>query len=170
MANGPSHREALWDALLDADLNVCYWTWISDGCTKWDQWLKIVIALAASGTVAAWGIWSQYPSAWKVLSAAACVASVIHPVLFSSEKLKRISGLVATWKEICTDYELLWEQDSDLSATDSWNRFEVTKRREGSIDETSLPKKPRLIQKAYDHVRRKRGLDDRQRTPETTAA
>ena len=50
-----SHREALWNALLDADLNVCYWTCISDRYTKWDQCLKLIVALSASGTVAARG-------------------------------------------------------------------------------------------------------------------
>jgi hypothetical protein len=154
----PDHREVLWNALLDAEMNVCYWNWISDRSAQWDERLKFLIALAASGTVAAWGIWSRYPSAWKFLSAVACVASIGHPFFFSSEKLKRISGLVGTWKEVCINYDLLWEQDSDLATTDSWNQFETTKRRESSIDETSLPKKPKLIRKAYEHVRRKRGL------------
>jgi hypothetical protein len=167
--NQPHHRTALWNALLDADMNVCYWTWISDRCTRCDQWLKFIIALAASGTVAAWGIWSQYPAAWKVLSAVACIASVSHPVFFSSERLKRISGLVATWKEVYTDYDLLWEQDSELSSMDSWKRFEVTKLREGSIDETTLPKKKKLIDKAYEQVCRKRGLHGRQTNSKTIA-
>src|SRR5712692_6290908 len=159
--NHTDHRTAVWNAVLDADMNVCYWTWISDGCTRWDQWLKFIIALTASGTVAAWGIWSQHPAAWKVLSAAACVASVSHPIFFPSERLKRISGLVATWKEVYTNYELLWEQDSELITTDSWTRFEATQLREGSIDETALPKKSKLIQRAYERVCRKRGLDGR---------
>jgi len=104
-------------------------------------------------------------AAWKALSAVACIASVSHPIFFSSERLKRISGLVATWKEVYTNYDLLWEQDSELCATESWNRFEATKRREGSIDETSLPKKNKLILEAYERVCRKRGLDVRQKKP-----
>jgi hypothetical protein len=164
-----SHREALWNALLDADMNVCYWGWISDRCTKWDSWLKFVVALTASGTVAGWGIWSQFPAGWKGLSAVACVAALGHPIFFPSERLKRISGLVATWKEIYTDYELLWEQDSELCVSDSWNRFEANKRREASIDETNLPKTKKLIRKAYESVRRKRGLDGRQEISTTTA-
>jgi hypothetical protein len=160
--NSADHRVALWNALLDADMNVCYWSWISDRCTKWDQWLKFTVALTASGTVAAWSIWSQHPTGWKVLSAFACVASIGHPIFFPSERLKRISALVATWKEVCMNYELLWEQDSDLGTSDSWKRFEATKRREANIDETTLPKDDKLIQKAYDYIRRKRGLNGRQ--------
>ncbi len=156
----PDHRTMLWNTMLTAEMNVCYWTWVSDRCTKWDNIIKSVIALTASGTVAAWSIWSAYPQAWKVLSAVAAVASVAHPIFFSSERLKRISGLVATWKEICTRYELLWEKDECLGSKDSWKEFEETKCREGAIDETTLPKKNRLIQKAYEHVIRKRGLQN----------
>jgi hypothetical protein len=159
------HRIALWNALLDADMNVSYWTWISDSCTTWDHWLKVLIAVAASGTVAAWGIWSQYPAAWKVLSGVACIASIIHPVFFGSERLKRISQLVATWKDVYAEYDLLWEQDSDLNAENSWKRFETAKRRESAIDETALPKKDSLARNAYEHVCRKRGLNAGKRAP-----
>jgi hypothetical protein len=161
------HRIALWNSLLDADMNICYWTWTADRCTKWDQWLKFIVALTASGTVAAWGVWSQYPTPWKVLSAVACVASVSHPIFFPSDRIKRTSKLVATWKEVYINYELLWEQDSELSTTESWKRFETTKVRESKIDETTLPKKDKLIQKAYDSVCRKRGLNGRQADAKT---
>ena len=56
------------------------------------------------------------------------------------------------------EYDLLWEQDSELCGEDLWKRFEATKRRESSIDETALPKKDKLITKAYEHVCRKRGF------------
>ncbi len=88
----PDHRVALWKTLLTADMNVCYWTWISDRCTEWDNALKITVAVTASSTVAAWGVWAQYPQAWKALSTIAAIASLVHPIFFSSERLKRISG------------------------------------------------------------------------------
>ena len=158
------HRVILWKTLLTAEMNVCYWTWISDRCTTWDNRLKYLIAVAASGTVAAWGIWARYPASWKTLSACAALAALAHPIFFSSERLKRISGLVATWKEISTSYELLWEKDEYLASAESWHRFEATKHREANIDETSLPKKAKLIEKAYQHVLLKRGSDVRKGT------
>jgi hypothetical protein len=117
-----------------------------------------LLAVAASGTVATWGIWIQHPAIWKTLSGISAVAAVAHPIFFSSEKLKRISALVATWKELHINYELLWEKDEALSSAECWNQFEAAKRREASIDETNLPKKQKLIDKAYEHVRSTRGL------------
>jgi hypothetical protein len=82
----------------------------------------------------------------------------VHPIFFSSERLQRISGLVATWKEIHISYELLWEKDERLSSPESWKQFEATKHREASIDETTLPKNKKLVEKAYEYVLRKRGI------------
>lgn len=142
--------------MLTADYNVSYWGWVSDTCTKWDTRIKVLIAITASGTVASWGFWAQFPAGWKILSAVSAVAAIAHPYFFSSEKLKRISALVGTWKELCINYELLWEKDDSLSSTESWSQFEAAKRREANIDETNLPNWKRLKEKAYQHVVRKR--------------
>ena len=154
----PGHHLALWKTLLTAEMNVCYWGWISDSRSKWDTRIKFLIAATASGTVASWTLWSQFPQAWQALSAISALAAIAHPIFFSSEKLKRISGLVATWKELRTNYELLWEKDQSLASAQCWTQYEAAKRREASIDETDLPKNPKLIEKAYEHVRKARGL------------
>ncbi len=157
--DGSYHRKSgLWDALLDADMNVYYWTWTSDLYHRLDTYFKIVIAIAASGTVAAWHFWSDHPSLWKVLSAVAAIVSIIHPLICSSERLKATSGLVSCWKEISTRYELLWQQDECLSQPKSWKEFEAAKHREAKIDESRLPKSERRIMKAYQQVRKKRGI------------
>lgn len=156
----PDHRRALWNTMLTAEMNACYWGWISDRYTKMDTYLKFLLAITASGAVAGWKLWVDYPSVWKSLSAVSAIAALAQPIFFSSEKLKRMSALVATWKEMSTNYELLWEKDECLGTTESWGEFETAKRREGNIDETNLPKNDRLIKKAYQHVVRKRSYSN----------
>ena len=151
-------RTVLWDSMLDAELNVYYWGYVSARYTDLDKYLKIIIAVAASGTVAGWSIWSQHPGAWKFFSAIACLASVIHPYICSSDVLKRTSELVATWKEVFVDYELLWHEDGVLQSEKSWNEFEGIKRRESHIDETRLPRWKGLLEKAFRRVLAKRRL------------
>ncbi|PYU54078.1 MAG: hypothetical protein DMG56_27720 [Acidobacteria bacterium] len=68
------------------------------------------------------------------------------------------SELVATWKELFIDYELLWYEDGTLQSDASWTAFGSIKHREGKIDETRLPKWKGLIEKAYRHVLEKRRL------------
>jgi hypothetical protein len=151
-------RTLLWDSMLDAEMNSCYWDLVSSRYATVDLCFKIIIAVAASGTVAAWGIWSQYPGAWKTFSAVACLASLSHPYICSSERLKRTSKLVGTWKEVFVDYELLWYKDGDLQSPESYTKFGAIKRREGKIDETQLPKWKGMIEKAFRHVLEKRKL------------
>jgi hypothetical protein len=136
-------RTVLWDAMLDAEMNSCYWDLVSARYAGLDLAFKIIIAIAASGTVAGWGLWAQYPDARK---------------FFSADKLKRTSKLVGSWKEIFIDYELLWYKDDDLEASESWTKFDSIKRREGKIDESQLPRWNGMLEKAFRHVLAKRGL------------
>jgi len=159
-ASGLSDRRlTVWNTMLDADMNLCYWTLKCNRSVRWDQGLKTLVALTASGTaIAALSVWARYPIVWQVISVVACVASVIHSVYFPSEKLTRISGLVATWKELSIDYELLWQKYDQLSSSEAWKEFEATKRRERTIDESQFPVDNKLREKAVQHVLRKRGL------------
>ena len=151
-------RTALWEAMLDADMNVCFWTLMSQRYTRIDRLGKIVIALTSSGTVAAWGFWEQHSAIWKCLSALACITSILHPILWPAEQQKRISRLVGTWKQIALKYQLLWEQDSDLNAPEVWKQFQKARVSQGKIDETRAPVSKKLIRAAYNQVLRKRGL------------
>ena len=151
-------RTALWDAMLDAEMNHCYWDLVSARYARWDRNLKLLIAVAASGTVAGWSVWSKYPDAWKGFSAIACIAALAHPYFFSSDVLKRTSELVAAWKELFIDYDLLWFRDGELQSAEAWSEFETIKHREARIDETRLPRSKRLLEKAYRHVLEKRRL------------
>ena len=151
-------RTALWDSMLDAEMNVFYWDLLSAHYARLDRFLKTIIAIAASGTVAGWSIWSRYPDTWKVFSAIACLVALAHPYICSTEVLKRTSELVATWKEVSIDYDLLWFRDGEFQSADSWASFESIKHRESHIDETRLPKSDRLLRKAFQHVLDKRRL------------
>ncbi len=105
--------------MLDAEMNHCYWDLVSARYARWDRNLKFFVAFAASGAVAGWSIWSRYPGGWKVFSALSAVAAVAHPFFFSSDSLKRMSELVATWKEVFIDYELLWYRDGELLSAEA---------------------------------------------------
>src|SRR5437660_9165072 len=139
-------------------MNVYYWTFKCSRYNKWDRYLKAVVALTASGTaVASLSIWQSHPVSWQCVAVTAGVASVIHSIYFPSDRLTKISGLVATWKELAIDYDLLWEKyDGDLSSAESWEQFESTKRRERTIDESQFPIDAKLRDRAFQEVCLKR--------------
>jgi hypothetical protein len=147
--------------MLDADMNVGYWTLRCERALKWNQRLKILVAITASGTaLASLSIWTRYPLAWQGVSVIAGLAAVFHSVYLPPERLTKLSGLVATWKEILIDYELLWHRDVSVVSPEVWEEFEVTKRREKSVlkDESDFPVDGKLRTKAFKQVLVKRGL------------
>jgi len=156
--HGAERRKYLWDSMLDAEMNFYYWDLVSARYASLDLGFKVVIAIAASGTVAGWGLWSQYPGAWKLFSGIACVSSLVHPYICSAERLKRTAKLVGIWKEVFVDYELLWYKSGDLESPEAWKMFGTIKRREGKIDQTHLPKWKSMIEIAYQRVVDRRKL------------
>ncbi len=47
-------EKAIWDSLLDADLNIRYWGYLSRRYYCINRFIKIFLAIIASGTVASW--------------------------------------------------------------------------------------------------------------------
>lgn len=157
-APNSQRRVALWNAMLDADLNVCYWTLISNRYGKIDKACRAIIAISASTTVAAWSLWASFPLAWKTLSAVACLVAVLSPIIWPADQLKRMNNLVGSWKQIAIEYENLWDRDDELETPGAWKAFEKTREHQCKIDETRLPFSDKLRRKAQEEVRRKRGL------------
>lgn len=99
----------LWRAMLDSDFNSRYWRYVTDKYSMLDFVLKIFLALAASGSVAAWSIWSEYPSFWKALSAAAAAASIASPLLAYGKKAEVAAAHAGLWADLRVRYADLWE-------------------------------------------------------------
>lgn len=155
-----NHRTALWDSLLGAELNVLYWGFLSDRYAALDKAFKIIIAAAATGSAfASLTIWKQHPATWECIVTVSAVAALLHPYICDSDGSRRMSELVAVWKEVGAEYSLLWEFDDDLSKPTLSTKYQEMKHRESKIDDTKLPKSTRLLEKAYQQVLAKRGLN-----------
>ena len=145
-AASSQHRNSLWDAMLDAELNVCYWTWLSARYAKINKSCRAVVAVSTSGTVAAWSLWSQFPVVWKGFSAVACLVSIFYPILWPADQLKKMNNLVGSWKQIATNYEILWSRGEELRAPGAWKEFERTRAEQGKIDETDCRRRQAAAQ------------------------
>lgn len=102
-------KQILWKAKLDSDYNERYWRLVTEKYTNLDFWLKLCLAVAASGTVAGWGIFAAYPSLWKTLSAFAALASIASPLLAFSKKVEAAASHAGKWADLRIRYAELWE-------------------------------------------------------------
>ena len=74
-------RKTVWRAMLDADLNYRYYGKLGRRYSGYERATKIFSAVASSSVVASWGMWSDVPILWKILSGISAVVAVVLPAL-----------------------------------------------------------------------------------------
>jgi len=147
--------------MLDAEMNVRYWTAICHRYSRYDIRSRIFLAITSSSTVASWGLWAQWPLLWKGLSGASAVIAIVLTVIDLPKKVSRISVLVARWKQSQVEYQLLWHSDRALSSSQSKSKYNNCKHREiaNTSEEQTLPRDEKLLKKCYDDVYRAHGFE-----------
>jgi hypothetical protein len=149
----------LWDALLDAELNACYWSKLSKKLLRNDRWRKFGVAITSSGTaIAAWGIWQTHPIVWKSLAGASCIVSIYESSIATTDRLKKCVMISTTWKELSMRYGLLWLRDQDLTSSDSLTEYSSMKSREAGLDETQFTENKKLLLEARSEILKARGI------------
>ena len=158
-------RQVIWEAVLDADLNLRYWDHLSRRYSAWDKYTKIFLAIMSSSTVASWGIWDEIDILWKCLSAVSAATAIALPILDWQRKIGEMSNLKGKWSRISRAYENLWE-DLLLSPTNTELVEEYRRIRnemEGEEDNTSpdLPRNKRKLIQRYENevLESRRGLN-----------
>jgi hypothetical protein len=101
-------KKAVWNSMLDADMNARYWKYLVERYSSRETILKIFLAVMASGTVAGWGIWDQYEIIWKVLSSVSALLAIALPILNYSKVIESMSELAGKWGELRIEYEDMW--------------------------------------------------------------
>lgn len=130
-------KQILWKAKLDSDYNERYWRLVTEKYTNNDFWLKFCLAVAASGTVAGWGIFAALPELWKTLSTVAALASIASPILAYSKKIEVAASHAGKWADLRIRYAELWEIWLSNKNVEIINR-EHTKLQKVAIELTRL--------------------------------
>ena len=133
-------RAVLWRAMLDADFNARYWRCIAEKFSRRDFALKIFLAISASGAVAGWSVWSQYPMAWKILSGAAALASIASPLLAFSKKAEVSAAHAGLWANLRVRSADLWDAFQSKGETETLQREHSRLRKIAAELEEKEPK------------------------------
>jgi hypothetical protein len=157
-------RNALWDAMLTADLNVRYWR--AEGCRygRLDTTTKIFLAATSSSTVATWGFWQNLSWLWKALSAISALLAVALPILNWSGKISTISDLHGRWIQIRNEHEALWRtcETTAMNEQQIETAFRIIRQKEAdaetSENQLRIARRPKLAQRCYDEVIQSRGI------------
>ena len=158
-------RQVIWEAVLDADLNLRYWDHLSRRYSAWDKYTKIFLAIMSSSTVASWGIWDEIDILWKCLSAVSAGTAIALPILDWQRKIGEMSNLKGKWSRISRAYENLWEDlllgPTNTELVEEYRR--IRNEMEGEEDNTSpdLPRNKRKLIQRYENevLESRRGLN-----------
>ncbi|MGO9376335.1 MAG: hypothetical protein ACLQBD_30160 [Syntrophobacteraceae bacterium] len=157
-------RKAVWDSMLDADMNVRYWSHLGSRYYTRDLYSKIFLAVMSSGTVASWGFWSEFPIIWKIFSAASALLAIALPLLDWPKQISSMAGLNQKWTEIKMEYELLWLRlEKGQSGDNTEKEYALIREKEARLSQGgfNLPSDRKLVSICYDEVLEGRGLKKR---------
>ena len=155
-------RKALWDSMLDADMNARYWSYLSRRYYNYDKYSKIFLAIMSSGTVASWGFWSETQWLWKGLSAISALLAIAIPIVNWPKMISNMVALKQYWTEIKIDYEMSWlELESGKTETDVAKYYKKTKEKEAkvAVKEANMPNSKKLVKRCWLEVIKSRGLN-----------
>ncbi len=150
--------KAIWESVLDADLNERYWAHLSRNYHKQNRYIKIFLAIMASGTVASWSFWADIQVLWKILSAIVAIIAIISSILKLETAIEHMSTIKGKWKRVLSDYEILWISRKDKIENELIEEYKRIKDEENEIDEKNFPIKEKLILKIQDEVIKSRGI------------
>ena len=72
------------------------------------RWTSIIIAIASSGSIATWAIWTKYPMLWGGIIALSQIVSSIKPYFPYNKYLNELQEKKNIALKINLDFERLW--------------------------------------------------------------
>ncbi|MGP8322044.1 MAG: hypothetical protein ACT6FE_06955 [Methanosarcinaceae archaeon] len=154
-------RKSVYKSMLDADMNVRYWKYLTQRYSNRDRNIKIFLAITSSGAVAGWSIWNEIPFLWQVLSGISAIIAIVSPILNYQKIIESTSDLSGKWWELLRYYESFWlnvkNGEIDKRIEKEYTR---TKAKEDALvkEETKLPQDIKLLRECQNEVLRSRGL------------
>jgi hypothetical protein len=154
-------RKLIWKSMLDADMNVRYWQYLTQRYVIHDRNIKIFLAVTSSGTVAGWSIWNQIPYLWQILSGISALVAIISPILNYQRLIESTSDLSGKWWELMRHYEFIWLRVKNGKTNKNLeNEFTKIKVKEEDLvkKETKLVQDLKLLKKCQVEVVHSRKL------------
>jgi hypothetical protein len=154
-------RELVWNSLLTAQMNACYWNSLALRYNDREKWLKIFLAVTASSTVAGWTIWAHYDFLWKTLSGLSAIVAVALPILDYSGQVEKMTKLASKCAQLRVGYELLWAQFDSLSPQSILDAQGKLAQQEIELSDVqaALPDDRKLLEQCQNEVLKSRGYE-----------
>ena len=157
-------RDAVWNSMLDVDMNQRYYGHLCRRYSNWDTTLKIIVAVSSSASIASWKIWSNskgwcdWSAIWQILTAVSAAVAVAMPILNLAKTSQRAADFRGKYAAILVDYEDLWLQVDGLSEDALRKKYVVIRQKEThmSASESDMTHDRNLVLRCQNEVEKGR--------------
>lgn len=111
-------RNQIWATLNDMKFKGYCLGLLVDKFQRWDRNINIYLALASSGSVAAWAIWNNYPMLWGGIIAVSQVLTVVKPYFPYFKYVKELNAKSFRVDNLNIEFERLWYKIQHKKITD----------------------------------------------------
>jgi hypothetical protein len=152
-------RDQIWALLNDAKFKSYCLNFLVYRYQKWDRNINIFLALASSGSIAAWAIWQVNPIIWGVIIAISQILTVIKPYFPYFKYVKELNDKSTKVDIVNIELEELWYklQNAKISNDEAGNEYFTIKKKLSDIlsftDDTIINVDKKIERKANERMK-----------------
>lgn len=111
-------REQFWKFYTRTKFELYYFIEYMNDSYRWSRYLDGFLALASSGSIAAWAAWNEVPILWAVIVAASQVAGALKQYLPFAKRVQALTGLIPRLEALVDDIGHMWYKVDSKTLTD----------------------------------------------------
>ncbi len=103
-------RNKIWATLVDVRFKGFILGYLVDSFQKLDRNINIFLALASSGSIAAWAVWQKIPIVWAGIIVVSQVLNAVKPYFPFYKYVKELGAKSIRADGLNIEFEKLWSQ------------------------------------------------------------
>lgn len=152
-------QEQYWREVYQLKTHVAYIELLLERSEKIDRRLKMLLAIASSGSIGSWVVWSHLSWVWAFIIAVSHVVAAVNQYLPYQSRIKAYSGLINELEELMLQAEFNWHSIAQGDRTEEQineARFEIRGHKQKALKKhisTTIPTDTALHAKAESIAR-----------------
>ena len=111
-------QERYWNKMTDKRYQLIYINEYYSRYIKVQRRINIFLAISASGAIAAWAVWKEFPIVWAGIIAVSQVITAVKPYLPYEKRIDGIYDISSQYTVICNEMESKWFYVANGSKTE----------------------------------------------------
>ncbi|MDD2583218.1 MAG: hypothetical protein PHR66_14620 [Desulfuromonadaceae bacterium] len=153
-------EDALWDAMLDSEMNALYYGYIARRYESREQQFQIFVAVLTTGSISTLQLWKTQTSWFRwiwiydLMSVVSIVVSVSLPFVNFGKIANNARSLRIEFKSFASEYESVWIKRNSLPREILHDNFIAIKNdeiKQTNID-SNMPRDIKLLEKCQNEI------------------